>query len=267
MTSGENGAVASEERDRQEGRGKSAGRRRSAERWLAAGLLTVVLHLAAFFLLRIPVPEGPEEIEQQARLAWIGQSPSNADSILGEQLLLFDNAPLFLPTTWNAGAAENVAAANRSPTGIFEGFPTRLTVAELKSPQVLKLLPDGIESPVEGIGLLHFNLFSAFGRSDSELRALDPRLAHIEVWAAFSGRKLGSRVVRRSALAEDSEWPDWEPFEVLVDVNAAGGQAPPLVVRGSGSGVVDAFFRSYIAQELRVDLSYGPGYYRLLVGP
>ncbi|MGH8021230.1 MAG: hypothetical protein ACREIA_23715 [Opitutaceae bacterium] len=258
--------AASEEPSLPERRaGRSRGRR--AARWTAAIATTCLVHGAAFFLLDVPVPEMTRDAPAPPRLAWMGSSPSSPESLLGEQLLLFDNAPLFLPTHWNAAAAENLGATGRSPAEIFGDFQTRLSVVPEKIPEVLSILPDGVETPLEGARTFKFDLLSAFGRTGREMQALPPRLALLEVREAFTGRVLGSREISLDEAPGASDWPDWDPFEVLVNADAAGWQAPPMVVRGSGSQAVDVFFRRYIRQQFRPDLEFGPGYYRILVGP
>ena len=89
----------------------------------------------------------------------------------------------------------------------------------------------------------------------------------VEVRDAFTGRQLARLELSRDEAPGSAEWPDWDPFEALVDVDQAGWQVPPLIVRGSGSQVVDAFFRDYIRQQLRPQVEFGPGYYRILIGP
>ncbi len=245
--------------------GQARGHRKT--RWTVAVATTCLLHGAAFFLLNIPVPHVTRDAPPRSRLTWMGSSPSNPESLLGEQFLLFDNAPLFLPTDWNAAAAENLGSTGRSPVEIFEDFQTRLSVAPERIPEALPILPEGVETPLEGARTFKFDLLSAFGRADRETVALSSRLARLEVREAFSGRVVGSREVGVDDAPGSSEWPDWEPFEILVDVDAAGWQAPPMVVRGSGSQAVDVFFRRYIREQLRPNLTFGPGYYRVLVGP
>jgi hypothetical protein len=200
-------------------------------------------------------------------MAWMGSSASDANSLLGEQFMLFDNAPLFLPTRWNAAAGALGDSRGLSAVQVFDEFQTELNVAPGRTPEVLPILPKGIETPLEGAREFEFDLFSAFGRADREPAQLPSRLARMEVRDAFSGRVVGARDVSPEDAPGSAEWPDWEPFEVLIDVDAAGWQVPPMVVRGSGSQTVDVFFRRYLRQHFRPQLEFGPGYYRILVGP
>lgn len=237
-------------------------------RWAFATVVTLIVHGAAFFALSVPVPDIAITSAPEARVVWAGASPMGTGSLLSEQLLLFDNAPLFLPTEWNSATAENVTATGRAPGEIFEAYEPRLSMPAAQSPAMLELLPEGVASAREGVQRFDWNLFSAFGQVDKPAVVLEDRLAAIEV-RSLETRKLVLEVpVPRSTAPEAGSWPDWTPFEMLAAVESAGVQAPPLVVqRGSGSGVVDAFFRSFVLRDLQLDLRLEPGYYRITVGP
>ncbi len=243
----------------------SAGWRR---RWAVAGVVTVSVHAGAFMLLSVPGPELADGTEPKSRVAWVGEDPLSGESVLGEQLLLLDNAPLFLPTEWNSSSAENLATVGRPPGEIFSMYEPRLTLAPTRGPASLALLPEGESSPAGALARLNWNYLEAFGRFDRAPVPLESRLARLEVLSAGEGELAAVFILPLSAAQDADAWPDWAPFELLVAVEATGVQAPPLVLApGSGSERVDDFFRNLARRDLQLDLRLSPGYYTVIVGP
>ncbi len=246
--------------------GHGAGSRRLG--WLTGVLVTLAVHAAAFFALSIPAPRGGEKPPAAPVVQWVGAEPSTSGTLLGERLTLFDNAPLFLPTPWNTANADFVVGSERSPGEIFGLFEPVLVFAGDQRPGPLSVMPEGIASAAEGLGRFDWRATDAFGRRDREVVPPPPRLASLEVRPLAGGEVLLRRDVPVAAAPNGAEWPDWAPFEVLVTVEPMAGRPTPVVVpRGSGSGVVDGFFRDLVWSDLRLDLWLPQGNYRVVVGP
>ncbi|BET69318.1 hypothetical protein ASA1KI_42360 [Opitutales bacterium ASA1] len=239
---------------------------RRRNRWIVASLIAGTAHAVGFFAFRVPIPVRIVEEPRVPLHAWAGDSATRVGTLLDEQLLLFDNAPLFLPTEWNAASSDAVRPIERSPTDLFGSFPDRLQVPGARVPDVVPLLPPSVEAPYRALHLSRLDASSALGRTDRDLQPLADRTAAIVVRDGFTG------VVRDSFdVSVEPEtvrtWPDWEPMELLVHTDRAGWVPPPLVSRGSGSTVVDGFFRTYVRERLRADLRFGAGFYRIEIGP
>jgi hypothetical protein len=190
----------------------------------------------------------------------------------GDTIDLIDPQPLFLPTRLNAAGRLAQSSSPDDSGAVFRLFEPDLSVPRGSSPAGLVALPEGVRTA--GVAIRRFSrpYFSAFGRVDQTVLPLALRAAAVEVRDAATGRTVLQREVAvDDAVAEGGEptaWPFWQPFEMMVAVEVDGMLGLPLVpAPGSGSEVVDAFFRRSFRALIRPDLALRPGYYRVLVGP
>lgn len=249
---------------------RAAGARRNhgRRRWGIAVAVALVVHGAAFFAWRVPAG-GPERPPAAApKVQWVGDGALIAEgSALGDQLNLFDSAPLFLPTPWNFATAEKELKSDRPPGEVFDLFAPRLTVSVEQTPADLVLVPSGVGTPAQAIRSFAWPYFESFGRVDRPLAPLPERLAMIEVRAMDTGELMLTATVARRAAPDAAGWGDWAPLEFLVSVEPALALGLPQLTRGSGFDEVDAFFREHVQRELLLDLRLPAGYYRVTVGP
>ncbi len=183
------------------------------------------------------------------------------DPALSEDVALFDPATLFLPTRWNSSY---VAKSVGEPASAFAGYPPKLVFAATAPALARPILPvptsaaEGLADDPPGAPLL------GFGRADGAVAALAPRGAFVEVREAASGRP-----VMDEALAAAVAPPEalWQPMEFLAAVDRAGLVGPLVATVSSGALPVDAYFRRYLAETLRIGARLSPGFYRISVGP
>jgi hypothetical protein len=191
-----------------------------------------------------------------------------SDRRLREQATIFDPTPLFLPTEWNTNQRPLPATVQRQPGQVFGTFAPKLVndEAELALPVRPERSPP--TSPVELLKEPSHDPFLGFDREDVPLPLLTPRQGLVEVRKAGTGemmpgfpRKLEGDIVLPAGR------PDWQPAEFLVTVTTTGLLGQPADTASSGIEEVDAFFRDYLANTLRLGERLPPGIYRVVVGP
>jgi hypothetical protein len=225
------------------------------------GAIAVVL----VFLMLFRAPVEPPEKRGSAVIK--GRAPVAAAPQVGfrrvapEEAALVDPTPLFLPTSWNTAQKE---VALPKVGGAFADYPARFTYDEMES----RSLAPKKDSAVDVSGALALNspgvALLGIGRSSVDLPTQSRRSAFYEVTSAAGGR-----VVLAEALAS-AKPPGagaWEPIEFLALVNAAGLSTPLVPTVRSKREEVDAYFASYLTQQVRIGAKLSPGVYRIWVGP
>lgn len=183
------------------------------------------------------------------------------DSVVIKRTMLFDLAPLFLPTEFNSSRQDY---APTEPEGSFARFAYKPTFSD--SQIVLHLPPPTTvpASPAEAlVGDPPGAPFIGFGRVDIKMEPLAPRAAYVEITDAGSGRNVFSQPVT------DAHPPSsgWKPMEFMAAVDSAGLVGPPVLTVQSDVADVDAYFGRYLAENLRIGQRLDPGFYRIRVGP
>jgi hypothetical protein len=237
-------------------------------RWIAACVVALLVHVLAFWLFTVSSLPAERPVTLRPRLFWAGAKVVTPESALGEQLALFDSAPLFLPTRWNAAGREGGVREDRSPLEIFDPYRERLSVDENRRPEVLRVFPSFDRDPAVYVSRFSWPALAAFGRADGRAAgAVAPRIARVEIWSIAEGTLAYERDVMPAELPASASWPEWQPMEALIVVESVGVLGPPLVVRTSGSDLVDGFFRDQIIGRMQPGLILPAGYYRVSIGP
>ena len=243
-------------------------KRRGAGWWVAG--LTMVFALGAFVVLFRPLGnnKSPTRPAAATRVNMAHLEEGTSDRRLREQATIFDPTPLFLPTEWNTDQRPLPATVQRQPGQVFGTFAPNPVYGEAEL-----ALPVGPErslptSPVELLKEPSHDPFLGFDREDVRLPPLPPRQGLVEVRKAGTGemmpgypRKLEGIIVLPAGRT------DWQPAEFLVTVTTAGLLGQPANTASSDIEEVDAFFRDYLANTLRLGERLPPGMYRVVVGP
>jgi hypothetical protein len=226
----------------------------SSKAWTWVSIAGVIA--AVWLAFQIRAPEAPLST---------GNRPNSAvglvDPVVIKRTMLFDLAPLFLPTEFNSSRKPYVPD---EPGSAFAGFPFKPTFSDS---QIVLHLPPPAEvprSPAEALaGDPPGAPFIGFGRVDIKTEPLAPRAAYVEITDAESGRKVFSQTVK------DARPPasQWKPMEFLAAVDAAGLVGPPVLTQHSDVADVDAYFGQYLSEDLRIGQRLNPGFYRVSVGP
>jgi len=232
-------------------------------RWIWATLGAIAVILVFLTLFRAPVNPalelGSYLLKGRAPVAVVPQVGFRR--VAPEEAALLDPTPLFLPTAWNTAQKE---VALPKVGGAFADYPARFTYDEVE----FRSLSPKKDPAVDFSGALALNspgvTLLGIGRSLVNLPAISRRSAFYEVTSAAGGR-----VVLAEALAS-AKPPGagaWEPIEFLALVNAAGLSTPLVPTVRSKREEVDAYFASYLTQQVRIGAKLSPGVYRIWVGP
>jgi len=227
-----------------------------SRRWIWASLAGVIVFVGLAYLVRVPepviLPPAPPP-----------PSVGLVDPGVIKGTMLRDPKPLFLPTDFNSSRLNYVP---REPGGAFAGFQSKLTFSE--SELSLSLPPAAAvpASPAEALrGDPPGAPFIGFDRADPVMEPLSPRGAYVEIVEAGTGKVVFGRPVG-DAHPPASSLP-WKPMEFIAAVDVAGLVGPVIPTTRSGVDEVDAYFGLYLAETLRVGQRFGPGFYRISVGP
>ena len=218
---------------------------------LIAGVIVI-----AWLAFQVRGPDAPPAVEMAQNSA-VGL----VDPGVIKKTMLFDLAPLFLPTEYNSSRKTYVPT---EPGGTFAGFSFKPTFSDS---QIDLHLPPPVEvpaSPAEAlVGDPPGAPFIGFGRTDIKTEPLASRAAYVEITDAESGRNVFSQPVSDAQPPA----PGWKPMEFMAAVDAAGLVGPPVLTVHSDVAEVDAYFGRYLAEGLRIGQRLNPGFYRIRVGP
>ncbi len=196
-----------------------------------------------------------------ASLQLVSVGGAAGDPVLAEDVALFDPATLFLPTRWNSSY---VAKAVRDPGAAFAAYPPKPVFSEsapllaLPEPAVPASPAAALADDPPGVPLL------GFGRVAAAVAPLAARGAFMEVVSAAGGRPILAEALTEAAPPPDAPW---QPMEFMAAVDAAGLVGPLVATVSSGAAPVDAYFRRYLADTLKIGVRLSPGFYRISVGP
>lgn len=225
------------------------------------------LALLASLLLRAPAGK---PVAEPAR---VGEKPPPITfeplaGATGDESLLRDPTPLFLPTRWNAAQGVRPDRALREPGETFAGFGAkyvfRENAAEFALPPVVTVpaQPEAAIRPSDWQAP-----FLGLGRADVAARPLPARAAYIEVRFSRDGQQVLGQAVTEAAPFQAA---DWQPLEFGVAVAAGGAIGAPALLTSSGVEDVDEYFQEYLATRSMLGERLSklrPGAYRIVIGP
>ncbi len=224
--------------------------------WVWASLAGAAALVVGVMLVRLPAP--PEVLAAPRP-----PSVSLVDPVVALSTLLRDPTPLFLPSPYTSSRRDYVPV---EPGGAFAGFPPRFTFRES---ELALALPPAVAVPASPAEALRGDPpgapFLGFGRADPVVEPVSPRAAYVSVVEQRTGRPVFGAAVA-DARPPAAGLP-WQPMEFMAAIDAAGLVGPVVPVRRSGIDDVDAYFARYLAETLRIGQRFGPGFYRVSVGP
>jgi hypothetical protein len=222
--------------------------------WTWASIAGVVVIVWLAFQIK-----GPDSVPVTEKAA--SSAVGLVDPGVIKSTMLFDLAPLFLPTEYNSSRRPYVPT---EPGGSFAGFSFKPTFSDS---QIDLHLPPPVEvpsSPAEAlVGDPPGAPFIGFGRIDIKTEPLARRAAYVEITDAESGKDVFSEAVSDARPPS----PGWRPMEFMAAVDAAGLVGPPVLTVHSDVAEVDVYFGRYLADGLRIGQRLNPGFYRIRVGP
>ncbi len=139
-------------------------------------ILGLVVHLTGFLIFRIRTVSLPSREDSGAFVEYVSAQSMNGASELEEQAMLFDSAPLFIPTRWNA-AQDVYVVGNRQISGEFHDFEPEIDLmVSLELEKFLLADNTQIREPVDLLASRYWEFFKDFGYShDAIVPFSDPQ--------------------------------------------------------------------------------------------
>ncbi len=134
-------------------------------------LLGVAVHLVGFLIFKVSSNPLPTRQDSSAYIEYVSDDFLNEDVELKEQAMLFDSAPLFIPTQWNVAAQTyetHLSAGNWTFPHIDPQIDLR---AELKPSVGLIMDVDELNEPMDLLASPHWSFFDGFV---GEARVVEP---------------------------------------------------------------------------------------------
>ena len=232
-------------------------------------ILGVIVHLAGYLGIASfsspmdPVPEVegfvsfPQPVDDQV-------SP-----LLAEQALLFDSAPLFLPTAFNYVGQQELRDVTDPTLGpLFADFQPELRLGKLTY-DATALFKERVryEDKDDFLELPNWEFFRDFTRGASEVQPVYPRDGFIRVVRLPSGEEIRSFAVQAGDLAGLADITgNWSPFSFQVLVGGTGILGAPLLAGNSGFPEVHDLWRTWLGSSAFL-ATLESGYYRIEIGP
>ncbi|MBI5770977.1 MAG: hypothetical protein HZA93_24585 [Verrucomicrobia bacterium] len=233
-------------------------------KWAVALIGALVAVGAVAVLFRAPHPDAPADKPSKVSVAM------TSNPLLRDEAVIFDPAPLFLPTRFNANPRGiempefGAAFPNYPPKLGFEVYGLKLDALSLPKP--VGDLPAPAAAPGSALALPSPEpLASGFGRAELAVPALSPRGGYLVIKAADTGRPVIAETLIESARPPGSS--AWLPLEFVAAVDPAGLVGALVLTTRSGVEEVDAHFQNHLARTLRIGERLAPGFYRICVGP
>lgn len=217
--------------------GRASGKLLSPFLWMAlvGGLL---VHIAGFLIFQIVTHSLPEKREAPPLLEYLSERAFSGEVELEEQAILFDSAPLFVPTRWSA--SYGLFAERRTDSWAFPEYEPEIRLLEDLEPVALVVDSiNGVREPEDLLDARYWDFFDGFSAGGEPAKPLPTSGPVAEIQVMHT-----SRLIKQSAplslepgvrLAE-------QPALFYLRVDASGEQiSQPRLAESSG---VDAFDRA-----------------------
>ncbi|MDP4879840.1 MAG: hypothetical protein NWR36_08140 [Opitutales bacterium] len=156
-------------------------------------MVGIAVHLAGFLIFRVVSNPLPTRDDRAAFVRYVSAGSLAGDLALEEQAQLFDSAPLFVPTQWNA--AQNVSLAQRDR--VRERFPEFEPAIDLlkalDNSDALIGSVDSVQQPKKTKSKEQLPSRHGFGSFSSALANRTMRFRHLPTWDILQRLRLWGR--------------------------------------------------------------------------
>ncbi|MEM1222223.1 MAG: hypothetical protein AAGH40_05625 [Verrucomicrobiota bacterium] len=231
--------------------------------------LGILVHLVGFLIFRLVSNPLPSRVDRDPLVQFVSTDTLTGYAQFEERAALFDSAPLFLPTRWNAARSLSFPRAGYVPPGFAQFEPDIQLLEDLNVSALAALERAVIETPMDLLNSRYWRFFEQFGEvPDPDFSFADAQpFAEVEVVA-------GDAIAASSALGRfpvQLELPTAvlppEPAHLLVRLIGGGYLAgPPVLERSSGSSDFDLAAERWLGVSNLMG-SLAEGYYRIKIFP
>ncbi|MEM7790679.1 MAG: hypothetical protein AAF546_04690 [Verrucomicrobiota bacterium] len=231
--------------------------------------LGVLVHLAGFLIFRVVSNPLPSRVDRRPLVEFVSTETLTGSAQFEERAALFDSAPLFLPTRWNAARSLSFPRAGYVPPGFAQFEPDIQLLEDLNVSALAALERTAIQTPMDLLNSRYWRFFEQFGEvpgpdfsfPDAQTFAVVEVVAGDAIAASSATGRFPVRLEAPIAVLPP------EPAHLLVRLIGGGYLAgPPVLERSSGN--VD--FDLAVERWLRVSNLIGglaEGYYRVKIFP
>tara|TARA_B110000908_G_scaffold83469_1_gene99898 strand:+ start:3897 stop:4667 length:771 start_codon:yes stop_codon:yes gene_type:complete len=199
-------------------------------------LLGVALHLAGFLIFRVVSSPLPDRVATRPYVEYVSAGSLANDRELEELAALFDSAPLFIPTRWNASQVMELDPRDRMQGQFPEFEPEIQLLSELQPSSFLVPQNIAVDKPLDLLASRFWRFFAGFAESPrpvAEFPDVTP-IAEVSIVGQLAARRLSIPAELSYTTSSSVERP------VLYYVRASGSgltlSAPTL---GQSSGNAD----------------------------
>ena len=207
-------------------------------------LAGVCVHLVGFLVFRVISNPLPSHEDSGPFVQYVSPDTLLSGAELEEQAALFDSAPLFVPSQWNA--AHNLQPPSRDRA--LQRFPAYEPKIDFSSALVPGSLPVSesyaVNEPADLLALRYWDLFRGFGQTAANLQELEATGVFAEL-RSLDGKVLRTLPVEVELLSMQAI----QPAAYFLRVEA-GGRAVgrPTLSVSSGDAAFDAAAYTWLAE-------------------
>jgi hypothetical protein len=231
---------------------------------VAGGLF---VHAAVFYLIKVDVHLDPREQGTRLGVRFLGDLGLSSDPVIRDQAILFDSAPLFMPSRWNAASQMSAVASLQEATEVFSPFDP---VISLPQP------PPELADPISQSAPSRQSLLPAspgFFLSLLDRQALAPTPSRSTTGAIAGAYPVSAQsgavplhIDLPPAVLADSPGALWEAAVFYVHILGGRVAGIPRMDRGSGFADWDQRLKEHM-HTLTFYRHLADGYYRIMVYP
>ena len=201
-------------------------------------LLGIAFHLAGFLFFRVTSNPLPERVATPPFVQYVSVDSVVTDTELAEQAALFDSAPLFIPTRWNASQVSPMHLRGAARCQFPEFEPEINLLAELQPASRILNTDLKVSAPIDLLASRYWHFFADFPLSSDPVVALSESMPVAEVSV------VGDPIAETLSLTADMKFSSAvqivRPVQYYLRVSPAGEVlSAPTLSQSSGSEEFD----------------------------
>ena len=202
---------------------------------LGALIAGVLVHLAGFLVFRVASNPLPTRDQSAGFVRYVSASSLAGDLALEEQAQLFDSAPLFVPTQWNAAQSVSLMPRDRVRARFSEFEPVIDLVRELRPVSLSVGDEGGVSKPADLLKSRFWVFFEGFGQA-REVIVPFPSIGHFAEVVVIGAEDEGALLIESPLKFTDTSVVP-EPVSLLLRISSGGVYIGGAVISRSSGNV------------------------------
>jgi hypothetical protein len=232
---------------------------------IAAGILVIALHLVFLLLFRVDYGLVSEVSQEPKKVSFLGGRSDQWGEHYGNELLLNDSAPLFIPTPWNSASNLSELASLKEAVETFQPFPPDLLVPFEPLPAIRNasqnLNPENLLVNEPAFFLSRFGTIQPVQMPNMDFNLPKATFLNVNELSAVP-------VDIPLSLLESDRIPSglWQPVVGYLQLFGGRPLGPPLLGKRSGYPTWDLYLLDYLLDSGTYN-ELKDGYYKFVVEP